>query len=164
MVMTEVGTEKVVGRVTHVIIGYDATHGVDINKGILEFIPDRKKDLTRIQIPGSAVASIVQDLGGSSFSWSLRFLSDCRQAFFDTDVQVAAGNQYAMIDNGFSNKIEYFLVKVAIESAAGVPLVRTYTITNGYALRNRTVIGRDEDAEYVYEGEADYISYSDAAT
>jgi len=163
MSLTGVGTEKVVGRITHVYIGYDATHGVDINKGILEFTYNRKKELTRIPT-GSAVASVVQDLGGSSFEWSLRFLSDCRQAFFATDVQVAPGNQYAMIDNGFSNKIEYFKIKVAIETAEGVPYVRTYTITNGYCLRNRAVIGRDDDAEYEYEGEADYISYADAAT
>jgi hypothetical protein len=98
----------------------------------------------------------------SFFNWKLTFLSDCRIAFFGTDVQVAAGNQYALVDNGFSNKIEYFKVIMAIEDGSGTPKTRTYTITNGYCLRNNAVIGEDQDAVYEYEGEAEYISYSDA--
>jgi len=162
MALTEVGTEKVVGRVTHVHIGYDSTHGVDIKSGILSFEYSRNKDLLRLQIPGSATSDVVQDLGMSSFGWKLKLLSDCRTAFFATDVQTAAGNQYAMVDNGLANKIEYFRILVAIEDGAGVPKTRTYTITNGYALRNRAYIGDDEDAIFEYEGDAEYISYSDA--
>lgn len=162
MSLTEVGTEKVYGRVNEVHIGYDSTHGVNINKGILSFEYWRNKDLLRLPIPGSATASVVQDLGMSSFGWRLRFISDCRIAFFATDVQVAAGNQYAMIDNGVANKIEYFKVVVPIQDGSGVEKTRTYTITNGYALRNRATIGDDEDAVYEYEGDAEYISYSDA--
>lgn len=162
MALTEIKTEKVPGRVKEVIIGYDATHGVKVTKGTLSFEYWRNKDLLRLQIPGSATASVVQDVGMSSFGWKLRFISDCRQAFFATDVQVAAGSQYAMIDNGLANKIEYFKVIMAIEDASGNPKTRTYTITNGYALRNRAYIGDDEDAIYEYEGDAEYISYSDA--
>jgi len=39
MSLTEVKTEKVVGRVTNVHIGYDSTNGVNISKGILEELP-----------------------------------------------------------------------------------------------------------------------------
>jgi len=164
MSLTEVGTEKVMGRVTHVYIGYDSTHGVDINKGILGFHYDRVHPAVRNMPSGSATSPTINMQKPSFFTWKLKFLSDCRIAFFATDVQVAAGNQYAMTNNNFSNKIEYFKVKVAIETADGVPYVRTYTITNGYALQNRAIIENDEDAVYEYEGEAEYISYSDAAT
>ena len=162
MALTEVNTEKVPGRITHVYIGYDSTHGVDIKSGIISFEYDRVHDNLRLQIPGSATRDVVQQLGMSFFNWKLKFLSDCRVAFFATDVQVAAGNQYAMIDNGLSNKIEYFKVIMTIEDSAGNQKTRTYTITGGYALRNRAYIGDDEDSIYEYEGDAEYISYSDA--
>jgi hypothetical protein len=162
MVLTDTKTEKVSGRITHVYIGYDATHGVDISSGIKRFTYQRLKDLTRLKPPGSATADIVQDLGGSSYEWTLKFLSDCRVAFFATDVQVADGNQYAMTPNGLSNKIEYFKVIVPIRDGAGASKTRTFTITNGYALRNHADMGDDQDSYFVYEGDAEYISYSDA--
>jgi hypothetical protein len=161
MVLTELNTEKVPGRITHVIIGYDATHGVDIKSGIMSFEYWRNNDNLRIAIPGSATRSVVQQLGMSFFGWRLRFLGDCRAAFFATDVQVADGNQYAMTDNGYSNEIEYFQVKMPIEDSDGNPGTRTYTITGGYALRNNALTGNDEDAVYEYEGDAEYISYAD---
>jgi len=97
----------------------------------------------------------------STFGWRLRFISDSWTAFFNTDVTAVAG-QKAMDDNGFSNKIAYFRVIAPIEDAAGADKTRTYIITGGYALRNRAYIGDDEDAIYEYEGDAEYISYSDA--
>lgn len=162
MSLTEVNTEKVYGRISNVYIGYDAAHGVNISKGILSFEYWRNHDNLRLEIPGSPTRQVVQQLGMSFFGWRLKFLSDSRIAFFGTDVQVAAGNQYAMIDNGLSNKIEYFKVIMKIQDGSGVEKTRTYTITGGYALRNRAVIGDDNDAEYEYEGDAEYISYSDA--
>ena len=162
MVLTEVKTEKVPGRISNVHIGYNATNGVNISKGILSFEYWRNKDLLRIKIPSKATASDVQELGMSSYGWRLRFLSDCRQAFFATDVQATAGSQYAMSPNGLSNMIEYFKVLVPIEDGTGTPLTRTYTITGGYALRNSARIENDQDAEYEYEGEAEYISYVDS--
>ena len=97
----------------------------------------------------------------SNFDWRLEFLSDCRQAFFATDVQAAEGDQFALVDNGDSNKIEYFKVVCPIESGSGEAKTRIYTITNGYALRNGADIGNDEDAICWYEGVAEYITYSD---
>lgn len=161
MVLTEVGTEKVVGRVTHVHIGKTSTSGVDIKSGIVSFEYWRNHDAKRADVASSkTVATIFQP--HSNFGWKLRFLSDCRTAFFATDVQAAAGNQYALVDNGDSNKIEYFKVLASIEDANGNPKTRTFTITNGYALKNRAYIGDDEDAIFEYEGDAEYISYSDA--
>ena len=157
-----VDTEKVPGRISHVYIGWDSLHGVDIKSGILSFEYWRNKDLLRPFIPGSPTANVVQQLGMSSFGWKLRFLSDCRVAFFATDVQSGGGFQYAMVDNGNANKIAYFKVIMKITDASGNPKTRTYTITDGYALRNRALIGDDEDAIYEYEGDAEYISYSDA--
>ena len=161
MVLTEVKTEKVPGRISNVHIGYDATHGVNINKGILGFDYDRIRDAVRNEFPGAATSATINLQKPGFFTWKLTFLSDCRIAFFGTDVQVADGSQYALVDNGFSNKIEYFKVLVPIEDGTGTPKTRTYTITNGYCLRNRARIGDDNDAEYEYEGEAEYISYSD---
>lgn len=162
MVLTEKNTEKVPGRITHVKIGYDATHGVDIKSGILSFEYWRNNDNLRIAIPGRAMRDVVQQLGMSFFGWRLKFLSDCRAAFFATDVQAAAGNQYAMDNDGYSNLIEYFKVIVPIEDGDGNPKTRTYTIVYGYALRNRAFIGDDEDAVYEYEGDAACISYADS--
>lgn len=162
MSLTEVKTDKVPGRISNVHIGYDSTHGVNISKGILSFEYRRIHDATRNKPPTAATSATINLQQPSFFEWKLRFLSDCRIAFFVTDVQVAAGNQYALVDNGFSNKIEYFKVIMAIEDGFGTPKTRTYTITNGYCLRNNAVIGEDRDAVYEYEGEAEYISYSDA--
>jgi len=161
MSLTAVRTEKVQGRISNVHIGYDATHGVNIIQGILSFEYDRVHDATP-QFVANTKTSTTAFQPHSNFTWKLRFLSDCRIAFFATDVQVAGGSQYALVDNGDSNKIEYFKVIMKIEDSAGAPKTRTYTITNGYCTRNRAFIGEDQDANYEYEGIAEYISYSDA--
>jgi hypothetical protein len=161
MALTQIGTEKVYGRISNVQIGYDATHGVDIIKGILRFEYARVHDATP-QFTANTKTSGTVFQPHSHFTWKLIFLSDVRIAFFATDVQAAGGNQYALNDNGDSNKIEYFKVILPIEDQAGVARTRTYTITNGVCTRNSTEIGDDEDAQYVYEGVAEYISYSDA--
>ena len=162
MSLTEVNTEKVYGRISNVHIGSGSTTGVNISKGILSFDYWRNHDNIRLEIPGSPTRSIVQQLGMSFFGWRLTLLSDCRIAFFATDVQVTAGNQYALIDNGLSNLITYFKVIMQIQDSAGAVKTRTYTITNGYCLRNNARIGNDDDAVYEYEGEAEYIGYVDA--
>ena len=163
MALTEINTEKVPGRITHVYIGYDSTHGVDIKSGIKIFKYSRiNDDNIRLEIPGKATRDNVQQLGMSFFTWRLEFVSDCRTAFFATDVQAGAGNQYAMDDDGLSNKIEFFRVIMEIQDGSGAIKTRTYIITGGYALRNGAQIGDDETAIYWYEGDADYISYSDA--
>jgi len=161
LALTEVNTEKVPGTITNVYIGYDATHGVDIKSGIKRFRYWRNHDAKRANVANSKT-SASEFQPHSDFSWELHFLSDCRVAFFATDVQVAGGNQYALVDNGDSNKIEYFKVIMTIEDESGTSKTRTYTITNGFALRNSADIGDDEDAIYEYEGDAEYISYSDA--
>ena len=161
MSLTEVNTEKVTGRIKNVYIGYDATHGVDIKSGIKFFEYARVHDAKRANASNTKT-STKEFQPHSHFTWRLEFLSDCRVAFFATDVQVAGGNQYAMVNDGDSNKIEYFKVIMKIEDQAGTAKTRTYTITNGYALRNGAPIGDDEDAIYWYEGDAGYISYSDA--
>jgi len=161
MSLTPIITEKVKGRITNVHIGYDNTHGVNITKGILSFEYARVHDATPKFVANTkTTATAFQP--HSNFTWKLRFLSDCRTAFFATDVQAVGGNQYALVDNGDSNKIEYFKVLAAIETSAGANATRTYTITNGYCLRNNAFIGNDEDSVYEYEGIAEYISYSDA--
>ena len=162
MSLTEVNTEKVYGRVKEVHIGYDATHGVKITKGAKTFSYQRIHDAVRNLFPGAATSSSINMQQPSFFTWRLTFISDCRIAFFGTDVQVVAGNQYALVDNGFSNKIEYFRVLVPIQDGAGNEKTRTYTIVGGYVLRNSGDIGNDEDGICEYEGEAEYISYSDA--
>jgi len=159
--LTEVDTEKVYGRVRNVHIGYDSTHGVNISKGILSFEYDRTHDATP-QFVANTKTSSTTFQPHSNFTWKLRFLSDCRIAFFLTDVQVAGGNQYALVDNGDSNLIEYFKVLMYIQDGSGVEKTRTYTITNGYCTRNQAYIGDDQDAIYEYQGTAEYISYSDA--
>ena len=167
MVLTEVKTEKVHSRIcddarnTGVKIGYDSTHGIFIIQGVKLFRYDRVHDArTAFNVSDKTEDSIFQP--HSNFDWRLEFQSDCRIAFFGTDIQAVAGSQYAMVNNGDSNKIEYFKVLVPIEDGTGAPLTRTYTITNGYALRNGASIGDDEDAVYWYEGIAEYISYVDA--
>lgn len=161
MVLTEVNTEKVPGRISNVHIGYDATHGVDVKTGILSFEYWRNHDAKRANDASSKTAATIFQ-PHSNFGWRLKFLSDCRVAWFATDVGVAGGNQYALVDNGDSNEIEYFKVVMTIEDESGTEKTRTYTITNGFALRNRAYIGDDEDSIYEYEGDAEYISYSDA--
>lgn len=160
MVLTPTNTEKVPGRITHVYIGKNATTGVDIKSGIVSFEYRRVKDAVRYKYPGAATAADIFQKP-STFEWKLAFLSDCRAAFFDTDVTSTAG-QKAMDDNGFSYAIAYFKVTLPIQDGSGASKTRTYTITGGYALRNGAYIGDDEDAEYWYEGDAEYISYADA--
>lgn len=161
MSLTDTKTEKVPGRITHVYIGYDATHGVDLSSGIKSFSYDRIHDARRAFVANTKTsASILQP--HSHFTWRLEFLSDCRVAFFATDVGAAGGNQYALDDNGDSNEIEYFKVIMPIIDGSGSSKTRTYTISNGFALRNGAYIGDDEDAIYWYEGDAEEITYSDA--
>ena len=161
MALTETKTEKVPGRITHVYVGYDATHGVDISNGIKSFDYARIHDARRSFVANTKTAA--SDLQPHShYRWTLEFLSDCRTAFFATDVQVAGGDQFAMLPSGDSNVIEYFRVIVPIIDADGATKTRTYTITNGYALRNRAYIGDDKDAIFVYEGDAEAITYADA--
>lgn len=162
MSLTEVKTEKLTGRIDSVEIGYDANHGVKITQGILSFEYDRIHEAVRNKPPGAATSATINMQQPSHFFWRLRFLSDCRIAFFATDVQSAQGNQYALVDNGSSNKIEYFKVKMQVQDGNGDIKTRTYTITNGYCLRNRAYIGEDKPPIYEYEGEAEYISYEDA--
>ena len=161
MALTDTKTEIVPGRITHVYIGKDSENGVDISRGIVSFEYWRKKDALRHEYPGAATAPDIFEKP-STFGWKLKFISDCRVAFFATDVTAVAG-QKAMDDNGFSNQIAYFCVIMPIEDKDGKDQTRTYTITNGYALRNRAYIGDDEDAIYEYEGDAEYISYADTA-
>jgi len=158
--LNEVKTEKVQGRISNVHIGYDDTHGVNISKGILSFEYNRIRDAVRNKPPGSPTSPGINLQQPGFFTWKLRFLSDCRVAFFLTDV--TGDTEYALVDDGFSNKIGYFKVIMKIEDGEGNPKTRTYTITNGYCLRNNASIGEDQDAVYEYEGEAEYISYSDS--
>lgn len=161
MALTQVNTEKLLGRISNVYIGYDSTHGIDIKKGILSFEYWRNHPAKPANASDTKTsATIFQP--HSNYGWRLRFISDARVAFFATDVQVAGGNQYAMVTYGDSNAIEYFRVLMMIENQVGVSTTRTYTITNGFALKNRAYIGDDEDAICEYEGIAEHISYSDA--
>ena len=158
--MTEYNTEKVPGRVTHVYIGKDAENIADIKSGIVSFEYDRVRDAKRYTIPGATTSkNLFQP--SSNFTWKLKFLSDCRRAFFDTDVTSTPG-QKALDDDGYSHEIAYFHVIMPIEDGDLSSKTRTYIITGGYALRNRAYIGDDQDAIYEYEGDAEYISYSDA--
>lgn len=160
MALTEIATEVVPGRITHVYIGKSSTSGVDIKSGIKSFTYNRIHDARRAFVANTKTsATILQP--HSKFTWRLEFLSDSRVAFFDTDVTATAG-QKALDDNGSSYAIAHFQVLMPIEDASGASKLRTYTITNGYALRNGAIIGDDEDAIYWYEGDAEYISYSDA--
>ncbi|MDH5786973.1 MAG: hypothetical protein OEZ40_01595 [Candidatus Bathyarchaeota archaeon] len=159
MALTDTKSEKVPGRITHVYIGKSSTVGLDISSGIVSFDYRRNHDATRYNYPGRATApDIFQH--PSTFSWELKFLSDCRAAFFDTDV-TAVADQKALDDDGISYPITWFKVIVPIIDKAGATKTRTYTITGGYVLRNSAYIGDDEDAVYVYEGDAEYISYAD---
>ena len=71
------------------------------------------------------------------------------------------GDQFALDEDGNSHMIEYFKVVCPIESGSGEPKTRTFTITNGYCLRNHGDVGNDEDAIFWYEGNAEEITYSD---
>jgi len=161
MALTDTNTEKVYGRVSNVHIGYDATHGVNIEQGILSFEYWRNHDAKRANVANTKTsATIFQP--HSDYGWKLRFLSDSRVAFFATDVGAAGGNQYALDPNGDSNEIEYFKVIMKIQDSTGAEKTRTYTLTNAFATKNRAYIGDDEDAVYEYEGDAEEITYSDA--
>jgi len=161
MALTEVATEKVYGRISNVKIGYDSTHGVDITSGIKSFTYGRVHDTKRANASDSKTsADIFQP--HSHYTWRLEFLSDCRVAFFATDVGVAGGNQYAIDPNGDSCEIEYFKVVMKIQKANGDAGTRTYNLGTPYCSRNGAYIGDDDDAVYWYEGDAEQITYSDA--
>jgi len=161
MVATDVNTEKVPGRILNVSIGYDASNGVNIKSGIKSFEYWREHDAKPRDASDTKASSDIYQ-PHSHYRWKLAFLSDCRVAFFATDVQVAGGNQFALVVDDDSNKIEYFKVRATIEDESGTSKTRTYVITDGYATKNRAYIGDDEDAIYEYEGTAKSISYSDA--
>ena len=118
MSLTEVKVEHVTGRIKEVHIGYDSTHGLKIMNGILWFDYARIHDAVRNKPPGSATSPSINLQQPGFFTWTLRFLSDCRIAFCGTDVQATAGNQYVLVDNGFSNKIEYFKVLMPIQDGS----------------------------------------------
>lgn len=160
MALTEKKTEVVPGRITHVYIGKNSTTGVDIIDGIVSFEYRRIHEAKPANVAKTKTTTTILQ-AHSNFTWKLKFISDCRVAFFDTDVTAVAG-QKAMDDNGDSYAIAYFRVIIPIEDGSGANKTRTYTITNGYALQNHAYIGDDEDAIYEYEGIAEYISYSDA--
>ena len=162
MALTEVNTEKVPGEsITSVQIGYDSTHGVDIKTGVVDFTYKRIHDAKPKHASNTkATSNIFQP--HSHYEWTLSLCSDCRVAFFATDVQVAGGNQYALDEDGDSSKIEYFKIIMTTESEAGTSKTRTYTITDGYVTRNHANITYGKDALYTYEGLAKEITYSDA--
>ena len=161
MPLTEYNTEKVPGRITHVYIGSATDTGDDIQSGIVSFEYRRVHDAKRANVAKTKTTTTILQ-PHSSYIWKLKFLSDCRESFFVTDVVAGASTGPAMTPNGDSNPIAYFRVIMPIEDEAGASKTRTYTITNGHALRNGAPIGNDEDAVYWYEGTAEYISYSDA--
>ena len=162
MALTPINTEKVPGRITHVYIGSTSDTGIDIQSGIKSFSYERVHDARR-QFVANTKTAATELQPHSHFTWKLEFLSDCRTAFFATDVDNGtAGNQYALDDNGNSTKIDYFRVIMPIISGTGTSMTRTYTLTNGFCLRNRTRVGDDEDAVYTYEGDAEEITYADS--
>jgi hypothetical protein len=161
VVITKVNTEKVPGRISNVLIGYDGTHYIDIETGIVSFEYWRNHDAKRANVADTKNSTTIFQ-PHSDFGWKLRFLSDCRVAWFATDVQIAGGNQYALDNDGDSNEIEFFKVVMTIEDESGTEKTRTYTFVNGYALKNRAYIGDDQDAIYEYEGDAKEIWYDDA--
>lgn len=159
MTITKYNTEKVPGRITHVYIGKAVGTCADIQSGTVSFEYDRIRDAKRYTIPGAATSkNLFQP--SSNFWWKLKFLSDARPAFFETDVTSTPGEK-ALDDDGFSHEIAHFQVHAPIENSAGESKTRKYTITGGYALRNRGYIGDDEDSISEYEGDAEYISYVD---
>lgn len=160
MVLTDTKTEIVPGRITHVYIGKDSSNGVDISRGIISFEYDRIHEAKPASVAKTKTTTTILQ-AHSHFTWKLKFISDCRVAFFATDVTAVAG-QKALDDNGDSYAIAYFRVIAPIEDKDGADKTRTYVITNGFCLGNNAYIGDDEDAIYEYEGIAEYISYSDA--
>ena len=161
MALTDTKTEIVPGRITHVYIGKSDTVGVNISRGIVSFEYHRIHEAKPANVANAkTTTTIIQPQ--SNYTWKLKFLSDCRVAFFATDVGAADGNQFALVPWQDSNKIDYFRVIVPIEDGSGADKTRTYSIMNGYCLRNHAYIGDDEDAIYEYEGIAEYITYSDA--
>ena len=161
MSLQPVKTEKVPGRVTHVYIGRSSKSGVDISGGIVSFEYRRIHEAKRANVAKTKTSTTILQ-PHSSYTWKLKFLSDCWTAFFDTDVVVGGEKKVAMTPNGDSNKIAYFKVVMPIEDGSGKSKTRTYTLTNAYALRNHAYVGDDEDAVYEYEGDTEYISYVDA--
>jgi hypothetical protein len=164
MVLTVTYTEKVpplTGRSTHVKIGSNSTTGVDITGGLMRFQYSRVHPATRKFVANTKAAS-TDHQPHSHYTWRLEFLSDCRTAFFATDVTVGGGaNDYAMDPNGDSFAIAFFQVVLPAVDGSNANITRTYTITNGYALRNGADINNIGDAVYWYEGDAEEITYTD---
>lgn len=154
----ELGTEQII-RWTHIRIGYDATHYTDIDKGIENFEGFRVHD-GKPQFVANTKTSPDVFQPHSNYAWTIELMGDRRAAFFAQDVQVAAGSQYAMDENGDSNKIEYFKVVAEIQAADGTLKTRTFTVTNGYAFTNEW---RRTEGGYlfIYRGIAEEIPYSD---
>lgn len=161
MVLTDTGTDKVYGKITNVQIGKDSSNGVDITSGVLSFEFWRNHDATRADNANSKTASEIFQ-PHSSYGWKLRFASDCRVAFFATDVGAAGGNQYALDPNGDSNEIEYFKVILKIVNSAGTDKTRTFTLDDAFCTKNRAYMGDDQLTIFEYEGDAEEITYADA--
>ena len=161
MSLTEVNTEKILNGPSNVQIGYDATHGIDIKTGVNLFAYRRVHDGVPAHVANTKASSDAFQ-PHSHYNWRLELVSDCRAAFFATDVQVAGGNQFPLDPDGDSPEIEYFRVIVPITKSDGSSGTRTYTITGGRCFTNSADMEKGVPALFVYEGIAKEITYSDA--
>jgi hypothetical protein len=88
-------------------------------------------------------------------SWivgSFSVLSDHHTAIYATDVQAAVGNQYAMVENGDSNVIDFF--QVTYRDAAGN--VQTTRFYYGIIYRYTKELLNRDDSVWIYHFLAGY--------
>jgi len=141
------------GRIDKLEIGKTTATNVDITNVIL-MNWERNHDVRPRLYANSKYATTYQQ-GHSWVIGSFSVLSDAHAAIYATDVQAAiAGNQYAMVENGDSNVIDFF--RVTYRDASN----NTQTTTFYYALiyRYTKELLNYDDSVWVYHFLAAYTA------
>jgi len=152
-------TEMVLKHTWQMRIGKDANNYVTLERGIEDFEQWLDPHVTP-QFAGTTITASASNKGYKNWRWRLTLLGDFYTGFYATDVQTAGGNQYAIVPNSDNNEIGYLVLSgtVIYGDSAQTQKTRTISITNGIVDTVRASLGN----VFVYEGRAEYISYSDS--
>lgn len=98
-------------QLTKIEIGYDATHKIELN-GVGSIVWGDSDPWVPTEFPGAENVTVFQHIRPVRIEGILECfdVDSFITAFYKTDIQVAAGSQYAISESGERKKIEYFHV------------------------------------------------------
>lgn len=98
-------------QLTKVEIGYDADHKIEL-EGVGSIVWGDSDPWVPTEFPGATNVTVFQRIRPARIEGILECfdVDSFITAFYKTDIQVAAGNQFAIYESGDRKKIEYFHV------------------------------------------------------